>query len=223
MKKSLLLTLAGSSAIAVSASAQFTITEIYAGVDGPDLTEDWFELTNTSGSTASTSGLFYDDDSADPTENTPLGTLSVAPNESVIFLVDVSNGDLAAESADFVANWGVSPQISNVPGGSGLSGGGDGVFLFDGNMIGAATVDSLTYPDTSGNGDGFRTYFFNPDTSSPGWSQDGQDGAFESVNTSGDDGLLTVGSPGVIPEPEFYGVLFGAFALAFAAVRRRRA
>ncbi|CAN0460638.1 unnamed protein product, partial [Ectocarpus fasciculatus] len=54
--------------LATTASAQLDITEVYiGGLPGPDGTADWFELTNTGGTTLTygAGDLVYDDESRD--------------------------------------------------------------------------------------------------------------------------------------------------------------
>lgn len=141
-----------------AANAQVEITEIWAGgVAGAETTSDWFELTNY-GADVSTTGWYYDDDSADPTKNDEilgLGTLSTG--QSAIVLVSWEDDfTLAQDAIDaFTAVWNVNNSMDNVTigyvvGGSGLGGGGDEVWVFDGNTVGAGVIDDEGYTtDTS--------------------------------------------------------------------------
>ena len=167
--------------------------------------------------------LYFDDGSADPTEDeqvTGIGTIGAG--ESVVVVLGNSSSDVNA----FVNAWGAANlsgvQIGFLAGDDpgGLSQGGEDLFFFDGNTAGAGVVDSTSY--------------LGSDSGIPGatwtWSGDadnlvvqsisGVDGAFTAPVAAGDDGeFALVGSPGVIPAP-------GAAALlglgGLAAGRRRR-
>jgi len=195
----LLLLAAASTAIAAqSVSADLLMSEIYWNNDNG--VADWFELTNTGTTAISTAGLFYDDDSADATKDDGLSSLTIGAGESVIFLV--SWEDDFTSSADaisaFNAEWSYTGLIGYVDGGSGLGGGGDAAYVFDGNGGAASVLTFLEYPDTDTIGDGAT------------WTPGG-------LTTSGSlsfSGVL--GTPGAIPAP-------GALALlGLAGFGRRR-
>jgi hypothetical protein len=199
-------------ASAAFAAADFRITEAYTGVSGSDGTADWFEITNFGDMAGTLDGLFYDDDSADPTNNYALPALTLAPLESAVVLIDTDPGDVAV----FEAFWGLSGsgvQVG-VTGGGSLSQGGDAVYVFESNLPGAAVVDSLIYG--SGLGGTASTIEdvtgFGPLT----LSQVGVNGAFLSVGNAAPGKLI--GSPGVIPEPASL-MLLGLGAVAL--LRRR--
>ncbi len=187
----------------VAGNAAIVITEIWSGVAGPDHTSDWFELTNTGDAAVDPSTWFYDDESADPTEDSPLtGVSSIAPGESVVFLAsweDVT--DVLDEAiASFRTVWGLgeSVQVGSVTGGAGLGSGGDVVNIFDGNTAGAALLASQAYLFSD-----FASFVWNPVTKS--WNDElavaGRFGAYESLVTGGTDDLPAIGSPGLVPEP----------------------
>ncbi len=205
------LTLLG---LCASANAQVVITEIWpGGLSGDEQTPDWFELSNLGESTVTgVDTWFYDDNSFNPTENTPLtGVSEIAPGESVIFLTSWEDDFLTAEEAiaGFTAVWGAENltdvQIGTVAGGAGLSGGGDTVVIFDSNMAGANIIAQQTYLFADP-----ASWFWNPDTMS--WNDElsviGVFGAIQSVlpaATNPDE--AAIGSPGffdgetVIPIP----------------------
>jgi len=187
--------------LATWAHGGFLITEVYTGVSGADGTPDWFELTNFGNMPASTLGLFYDDDSRDPTNNYALPDFTVAPGESVIVLIETGASSIPL----FYSFWGLTSGDVHVgfTGGGSLSQSGDAVYVFDGNTPGANVVDSLIYPsslagrtgtieDITGHG---------PLTN----SQVGVNGAFQSVGTTGIGRI--VGSPGLIPEVSEGGIV----------------
>ena len=194
----LLLAAASTAIAAQSVSADLLMSEIYWNNDSG--VADWFELTNTGTTAISTAGLFYDDDSADATKDDGLSSLTIGAGESVVFLV--SWEDDFASSADairaFNTEWSYSGAIGFVDGGSGLGGGGDAAYVFDGNGDSANVLTFLEYPDTDTIGDAAT------------WTPGG-------LTTSGSTSLSGVlGTPGVIPAP-------GALALlGLAGLGRRR-
>jgi len=113
------------------------ITEIWSGQSGPDVAEDWFEITNRTEAAIdfTTAALFYDDDSADPQDAVEIqGLTALAPGESAIVIVD--GGPEAV--AEFREAWRDLPGIESLaigyaPDASGLGSGGDAVTLWQGD------------------------------------------------------------------------------------------
>lgn len=157
---------------------------------------DWFELTNTGPLTLSLSGYKMDDNSFSLAVAVPLsGVLSIAPDESVVFIESAAPG---ADVPAFRSFWGGSAQTiqigSYTGSGVGLSSASDGVIIFDNNGLevtrvsfGAATSNisfgyaPASYPSQAGFG---------------GLSSAGVNGAYTSANAANN-----IGSPGLIPEP----------------------
>lgn len=216
--------------LAGGAQASVYITEVFpGGVPGSEATSDWFEVTNTGGSTVDITGWLYDDKSADPEEDGQIsGVRQLDAGESAVVLASWSD-DWATgwEAVDaFAAHWGES-QLAGVQigfvldkdneGGGGMSGGGEQIYLFDadGNV-----VDTKRYAEGLVN-----TWIADPSNlaaldliqSSPGSLE-----SFESQTNVTDDpeAIPSVGSPGRnVPEP-------GSLALlglgGLAMLRRRR-
>ncbi len=206
------------------AASDLQITEIYAGITGEDGTEDWFELTNVGDVAIDTGGLYYDDESADPTIGGELSSIVLQPGESAVFLIDANDDDVL----DFEAVWGMGIAVGTTDDGGGLSQGGDAVFLFESGDAGAAVVDSVA----------FGSLEFDPPATGIA-DVDGMvvaavlgvDGAFESNaffnDNIGDanDMITIIGSPGsfgsaVIPLPAPV-LLFLSALLPLGALRRR--
>ncbi|WP_424986112.1 choice-of-anchor I family protein [Microbulbifer sp. S227A] len=181
-------------------SFDLQITEMWAGNDaGSDLTEDWFELTNTgtiAWDAATHGDLYFDDVSADVAAADRLtGITRIEPGETVIF-VD------AADSTNFRAVWGSVTDLTNVQigtyDGAGLGGGGDAVTVFkegsetlgDGILGDAVTLDTEAYPETENNpGQSF-------DVPAQQFSGDLADQSGVATTAPNDAGESAVGSPG---------------------------
>ncbi|MEL6998773.1 MAG: choice-of-anchor I family protein, partial [Pseudomonadota bacterium] len=171
------------------------ITEIWPGNDqNPDLTEDWFEVTNTGTEAwvAATEGdLYFDDVSASTADADLLSGISqIDPGETVIFIDDTN-------TVTFESVWAPVIDLTNVQigtySGAGLGGGGDAVNLFldpnsDGDLSDVVTLDSEAYPDTASNpGASF-------DVPNAAFSVDGVNGAVATAPNSA--GESAIGSPG---------------------------
>ncbi|MBL4663378.1 MAG: choice-of-anchor I family protein, partial [Flavobacteriaceae bacterium] len=137
-----------------SSVVALTITEIFPGQSGPDLTADWFEIKNT-GVDAWVSGvdedLYYDDESADPTKADLIqGITEIQPNASVIILVGDSNDIMT-----FTNVWSPVLDLSSVQigytDGAGLGSGGDAVNIWLGDPSLSAPIATASYPETSAN------------------------------------------------------------------------
>jgi hypothetical protein len=197
--------------IAASAGAQIAITEIWQGVDGPDHTGDWFEVTNFGDSPFDASDIYFEDDSFDPTDSAQLlGVTEIGPGESVVFV----EGDAGAVEL-FREIWSLDMGIQvGSHTGPGLSQGGDAVNIYDSQAPDAPLLASQVFGETAEG----RSWFWNPSTKS--WNDElstaGVFGAYESG--LGEALFPAVGSPGVIPAP-------GAAALlglaGLLAARRR--
>ena len=151
----------------VLSASDLQITEIYAGtapktpgIEGTFDTTEWFEVTNFGDTAADliANPVYYDDESADPTKNTPLlGVDSIAAGESVVFLLDwesdintvtTNEEKLALAYSLFAEAWG---ELSGVQIGycditaGGLGSNGDTMYIFDSNLAGANVIDSAGY------------------------------------------------------------------------------
>ncbi|MEO1434408.1 MAG: DUF3616 domain-containing protein [Bacteroidota bacterium] len=132
------------------------ITEIFPGQAGTDLTEDWFEITNT-GTTdwvaANDPALFYDDESADPADAVQIMNLTNIPAGGSVVIV--LTNDLADVNT-LISIWSPVANLSGIEvgwaDGSGLGGGGDAVTLWEGDPnAGGTMIDMESYPDTGAN------------------------------------------------------------------------
>ncbi|RAW06621.1 hypothetical protein DKQ62_12955 [Halomonas elongata] len=131
------------------------VSEIWPGQSGSDITEDWFEITNTGDETLDfgQTPLYYDDDSANPEEAAQVqGLTTLAPGATAIVMVD---GDAQAVEA-FRQAWGANGDLDGVEVGytgdaAGLSGGGDQVTLWLGEPGRDTLAAMAAYPDTDAN------------------------------------------------------------------------
>ena len=205
-------------AVAGSASAQVQLTEIYSGLSGPDGTSDWIELTNFGAVTVNTAGWYYDDDSADPTKDDALSAVDIHPGESAVFLVswEDNHAFVADAITEFENFWGAGITVGYVTGGSGLGGGGDAAFVFDGNTGGASTIASGSYNALLASAYATTEYSLSGQRRN---SVDGENGAYQSLLPAGDSNLPVVGSPGAVPTP---GVMALAGVAGLVGARRRR-
>lgn len=141
--------------LAATPTLELTITEVFPGQAGTDLSADWFEITNT-GTAAWISGvdedLYYDDESASSADADLIqGLTEIQPGESVIVLITGDTNDITV----FTDVWNPVIDLSNVEvgytDGSGLGGGGDAATLWLGDPTLSVPVASAAYPDTTNN------------------------------------------------------------------------
>jgi len=220
---------AGLMAGAAQATVDLQVTEVYEGVSGDDVTEDWVEITNFGDMafTFGTSGdLYFDDGSADPTEDEMVtGITDITPGESVVVVLANSTSDVT----DFENAWGSSNltgvEIGYLDGDEpgGLSQGGESLFFFDGNTNGANTVISASYTGVNSGTQGSTWEDLVGDGVLDSQSVDGVNGAYTAPTAAGNfDEFALIGSPGQIPEPGSLALL-GLGGLALLGSRRRRA
>ncbi len=213
---------------ATVAAPMFQITEVFVGLDGPDGTPDWIEVTNVGDMAGQTGGLVYDDVSADIGDAGTLTDLSLAAGASAVFLLDNApvddvtySNDEAGALAEFAAIWGAGITVGFTNGGGGLgNGGSDAANIGEGDFSTNLSTAAYTGP--------FAGQLATIDfvSGSETLSVVGVNGAYESnpffnddFGTSPDFLVTLVGSPGVIPEPATLSLLgLGAVAL----LRRRR-
>jgi hypothetical protein len=136
-------------------SSELSITEIFPGQIGEDLTVDWFEIKNIGDTPyvkSQDGSLFYDDESADATTADLInGIDEIQPGESVIILIT----DTPSDVDDFIAVWGPVIDLADIAigttDGSGLGGGGDSVVIWLGDPSTSIPLITGTYPDTETN------------------------------------------------------------------------
>ena len=175
------------------------ITEIWSGQDGPDLTEDWFEIINNSG-TPWVSGispdLFYDDESMDPADASLItGITDIQPGERVI-AINIDGRDPTTVVNEFISVWEEVIDLTGIEvgyfDGSGLGSGGDAVTLWLGDPNTTGILSDLeAYPVANA----FSGVSFNVELGA--FSVAGENGAVATLQTAGSSGdEPAVGSPG---------------------------
>lgn len=219
MKK--ILSLLGLTLLAGSglSHASLVITEVMSSSahSGGTNNGDWFELTNTGSTAFDLTGFSWDDNTNTPGSANFGSITSIAAGQSIIFTEET----IGAESS-WLANWGLSGVVVvNLGSGvfQGLGAGGDAINIYD---AGGALVTSVTFGTATGG------YSFQWDTAGNylGLSAIGVNGAFQALEngqTTGFGAGVDVGSPGVVPEPSTYAMLFVGAALLGFVLRRKRA
>ena len=128
--------------------------KIFSGQTGPDLTADWFEITNrgdTAWMLATNNALYYDDESASAVDADPiLGLTQIDPGQAAIVVI--------GDSLDAMAFFSVWSTVADLTGieigysdGAGLGGGGDAVNIWIGDPMLSDPIASGAYPSTSAN------------------------------------------------------------------------
>ncbi len=175
---------------------ELTITEIFSGQSGTDLTADWFEITNN-GTVAWEAGvsedLYYDDESAEPADADIIqGITEIQPGAKVIVLITDNTADITT----FTDVWNPVIDLTGVQvgytDGAGLGAGGDAVTLWAGDPASTSPIDNASYPDTDAN-DG-QSY----DVELAAFSAVGNaNGAVETIAQGGDNSdVSNIASPG---------------------------
>lgn len=206
------------------ASASIIVSEIHPSGSGTaPYAADFFELTNTGGSSVNISGWKIDDNSNTFGSAVLLrGVTNIAPGQSIVFIEgDATGSNDAALRTSFLSAWfGARPPSGLVIGGYGgagvgLSTAGDAINIFDpagaritGVSFGASTT-GVTFENAAGLG---STTLPLPIVSA--LSAASVNGAF--LAPSGE-----TGSPGVIPEPGTATMLGIGMALLASGGRRR--
>ncbi len=220
------ITLATIALAGTVASADLSITEVFAGLSGEDGTVDWIEVTNTGLTSIDTGSFYYDDESASIEDGGMLDSLTLGAGESAIFLISDDNEasddiNFISAIAEFNAIWGYSGQIGLTNGGGGLGQGGDAAYLLSGTA-GSEVIESAAV--FGGEFDGFlATMDFTSGTAA--LSVLGVNGAYESnaffndnLGLPGDQATI-IGSVGTVPTPASATLI----ALAgLVSTRRRR-
>lgn len=129
-------------------AAALVITEVTSwGNSSSPVAVDWFEVTNVSDNPVDITGWKVDDSSNSFSLGGALsGVTTIAPGESVVFLLEVTSANFAAKSESFIQTWfnGTAPagfKIGHVDGGGlGLGSGGDALNLFNAGGVLQANV-----------------------------------------------------------------------------------
>lgn len=138
-------------------AAALVITEVVPWASSNSaILKDWFEVTNVSANPVDITGWKVDDGSNSAALGAALsGVTTIAPGESVVFMLEVTAAEFAAKSATFIQTWfnGTAPagfKIGYVDGGGlGLGSGGDAVNLFNASGVLQANVTFGTADSTS--------------------------------------------------------------------------
>jgi hypothetical protein len=203
------------------AAFDLQITEMWPGMDGADLTEDWFEVHNAGDMpwTEAVDGQLRVADSTGGFASSVLvqGFPALAAGETAIVILEGA----APEVAEFFTVWNPDKPLAGVPlgyadgSGLGLGGGGDTVNIWVNGIL----EDTAAYPDQSANSG--QSW----DVALATWSTVGNAaGAVATTALGGDAPDLhpAIGSPGmIVPEPSSI-LLAGIGGLALALIARRR-
>jgi len=195
------------------------ITEVMSSSSHPAgfANADWFEIYNPENFSVDISGWSCDDDSATP-------GVAVFPSNSVIGSKEtlIVSDETACEEIAFIDAWNMQnhgdTNVINLGGDlSGLSSGGDGIFLFNDVDI---EVTSATFgPATNGHSFAWDIYGeylgISYEGVSAAWVAD-KNGTNNAPINSGTD----IGSPGVVvPEPTLFLILIFGFLIVFSTKR----
>ncbi|MBC2603396.1 lamin tail domain-containing protein [Puniceicoccus vermicola] len=224
MKNELLIS-AALCVAATTASAQLVITEVMSNSSHPGgpANGDWWELTNTGGSSVDLMNYYWDDSGPNGDDGALFPSITIAAGESIV-IVDENSDNIAG----FVAAWGggftaySKDDFSGNNTFSGLSAGGDQIQLWDAdpNVGSANLVAEVVFGEST---DG-HSFVWGTNGDYLGISQNNVGGAFVAPGNGAGGAGTDVGSPGfaAVPEPEFFGALAGLMVFGFAALRRRR-
>jgi hypothetical protein len=217
-RKQIIALAALSAAGLLSTQAQVLITEVDANGSSAAYGADWFEILNNGPTILDLTGWKMDDSSAAfATAVGMRGTTSLAPGQLAVFLEGNTTGTTDTTiDTNFRTAWGANLPSNLTLGfyggsGVGLSGGGDGVNIFDsgGTLMASVNFGSSTLGQTFDNAAGLNNATLTQ------ISTVGVDGAFTSANG------VEVGSPGVVPEPSSL-ALFATGTTLLGMVYRRK-
>lgn len=178
-------------------AAALVITEVTPwGSSSSPVAEDWFEVTNVSANPVDITGWKVDDGSNSAALGAALsGVTTIAPGESVVFLLEVTAAEFAAKSETFIHTWfnGSAPvgfKIGHVDGGGlGLGSGGDAVNLFNAGGVLQANV-AFGAADAASPFQTFDNTIAANNATIPTLSEAGVHGAIVAANST------EIGSPG---------------------------
>ncbi len=205
-------------ASATPGGAAIIITEVMSSSlhpSGGSNNGDWFEITNTGGSSVDVTDWTWDDSSNTPGSSN-FGSLKViAAGQSVI----ICEEPIGSEST-WLSDWGIAGVAVFTIGGSsfqGLGAGGDQVNIYN-------AAGTLMTSVTFGSAIGGASFEWDMAGISLGTSAIGENGAFRSAFDGTGAAGQDVGSPGfaLVPEPGTTGITVAA-GLAALTRRGRRA